>query len=199
VDLDRFLKRTASGDWFHRAGRRAGGKRQPARCSRKTQDKFAIASMAKKLLHRCIRAHARVHMHFFAESVNAFTGVVEHHTCAGVYIRHMLWTSAYIFASRSLQDVHMRVCMCRLFYLALGNEDGGVQLVYKSTCCLAWGITFDRRKDRGVVCVFSIFNAGGGVCGCMCVYTRTHTYTVQMGYSVWAQKSGWDTWRARSI
>jgi len=43
---------------------RAGGKRQPARCSRKTQDKFAIASMAKKLLHRCICAHARVHMHF---------------------------------------------------------------------------------------------------------------------------------------
>ena len=54
------------------AGRRAGGrgagsKRQPARCSRKTQDKFAIASMAKKLLHRCIGAHARVHMHFCGE------------------------------------------------------------------------------------------------------------------------------------
>jgi len=41
---------------------RAGGKRQPARCSRKTQDKFAIASMAKKLLYCCIGAHARVHM-----------------------------------------------------------------------------------------------------------------------------------------
>jgi len=34
-----------------RAGGRAGSKQQPARCSRKTQDKFAIASMAKKLLH----------------------------------------------------------------------------------------------------------------------------------------------------
>ena len=41
----------------------------------------------------------------------------------------------------------------------------------------------DRRKDRGVVCVFSIFNAGGSVCGCTCVYTHTHTRIAQMRYS----------------
>ena len=29
-------------------------------------------------------------MHFFVESVNAFTGVVENHACAGVYVRQML-------------------------------------------------------------------------------------------------------------
>jgi len=69
-------------------------------------------------------------------------------------------------------------------HLALGNEDGGVQLFYESTCCLAWGIIFDRRKGRSVVCVFSIFKAGGSVCGCMCVHTRTHTHTAQMGYSI---------------
>jgi len=69
-------------------------------------------------------------------------------------------------------------------HLALGNEDGGVQLVYKSTCCLAWGVIFDRRKDRGVVCVFSISNVGGSVCGCICVYTHTHTHTAQRGYLV---------------
>jgi len=42
----------------------------------------------------------------------------------------------------------------------------------------------DRRKDRGVVCVFSIFNAGGSVCGCVCVYTHTYTHrgTAQMVY-----------------
>jgi len=67
-------------------------------------------------------------------------------------------------------------CMCSLFHLALGDEDGGVQLVYESACCLAWGVIIDRRKDRGVVCVFSIFNAGGSVCGCVCVYTHTHTH-----------------------
>jgi len=58
---------------------RAGGKRQSARCSRKTQDKFAIASTAKKLLHRhgCICAHAREHMHFLRRVWCAFqTGVV---------------------------------------------------------------------------------------------------------------------------
>jgi len=74
-------------------------------------------------------------------------------------------------------------CMCSFFDLALGNEDGGVQLVYESACCLAWEVIFDRRKDRGVVRVFSIFNAGGSVCGCVCVYTHTHTHTAQMGCS----------------
>jgi len=50
---------------------------------------------------------------------------------------------------------------------------------------VAWrgGLFFDRRKNRGVVCVFSVFKAGGSVCGCMCVYMHTHTHTAQMGYS----------------
>jgi len=48
---------------------------------------------------------------------------------------------------------------------------------------LGVGVYCDSRKDKSVVCVFSIFNAGGSVCGCMCVYARTHTHTVQMGYS----------------
>ena len=70
-------------------------------------------------------------------------------------------------------------------HLLLGNEDGGVQVVYEGTCCMAWGFVFDRRKDRDVVCVFSIFNAGGSICGCICVYTHTgtNTHTVKMGYS----------------
>jgi len=69
-------------------------------------------------------------------------------------------------------------------HLALRDEDRGVQLVYESTCCLAWGVIFDRRKDRGVVSDFSIVNVEGSVCGCMCVYTHTHAHTAQMGYSV---------------
>ena len=97
-----------------------------------------------------------------------------------MYVTQVWWTSAYTFAWRSLQDVYMRSCMCSLFHLALGNEDGEVQLVYESTCCLAWGFIFYRRKDRGVVCVFSIFNAGGTVCVCECVYTHTHTHTAQV-------------------
>jgi len=68
-------------------------------------------------------------------------------------------------------------CAVWLFSLWETNEDMGVQIVYESTCCLVWGHIFDRRKDRGVVCVFYIFNAGGSVCGCRRVYTHTHTHT----------------------
>jgi len=134
--------------------------------------------MAKKLLHRGIGAHARVHMHFCGEYV-CIHRCCAHHACEGVYVWQMLWTSGYTFASRSLQDVHIRACTCSLFHLALGNGDR----VYESTCCLAWGVIFDRRKDRGVVCVFSIFSAGRSVRECMCVYTHTHTHTARMGYS----------------
>jgi len=41
---------------------------------------------------------------------------------------------------------------------------------------LAWGVVFDRRNDRVVVCVFSSFNAGGSVCVCVRVYARTDTH-----------------------
>ena len=43
---------------------------------------------------------------------------------------------------------------------------------------VAWrgGLFLTEGKDRGVVCVFSIFNASGSVFGCMCVYTHTHTH-----------------------
>jgi len=84
----------------------------------------------------------------------------------------------------------MRACMCGLFHLALGNEDGGIQIVCERACCLAWWVIFDRRKDRGVFCVFSILNAGGSVCGCMWVYTHTRTHTAQMGYSDVSQVVG---------
>ena len=49
---------------------------------------------------------------------------------------------------------------------------------------LGVGVYCDSRKDKSVVCVFSIFNAGGGVCRCTCVYMHTLTHTAQMGYLV---------------
>jgi len=77
----------------------------------------------------------------------------------------------------------MRSCMCSLFIQRLGTSEGGrVQLVYESTCCLVWGVISDSRRDRGVVCVCFISNAGGSVGGCMCVYTHAQTHTAQMGY-----------------
>jgi len=63
-------------------------------------------------------------------------------------------------------------------HLALENEDGGVQVVYEATCCMAWGFVFDRRKDRNVVCVFSILTRVGvyvGVFVCIRTLAQTHT------------------------
>ena len=107
-----------------------------------------------------------------------------------VYVRMCMYMCEYIYTYVYVcvcMCIHIYIClyiacMCNLFHLALGNEDWGVQLVYESACCLAWGVIFDRRKDRGVVCVFSVFNAGGNVCVRVCVYTHTHTHTEQMGY-----------------
>jgi len=49
---------------------------------------------------------------------------------------------------------------------------------------VAWrGGLFLKEGKIGVLSVvFSIFNAGGSVCGCVCVYTHTHTHTTRMGY-----------------
>ena len=113
------------------------------------------------------------------------------YTCICVYVWMYIYVYVYVYVYVCIYIcVCLRIyiylslsiaCMCSLLHLALGNEDGGVQLVYENACCLAWGVVFDRGKDRGVVCVFSIFNAGGRVCVCVCVYTRTHTNAAQMG------------------
>ena len=92
-------------------------------------------------------------------------------------------TSVYTFAYTLVAGCANALTYVQFLHSALGNEGGGVQLVYEGTCCLVWGVIFDRRRDRGVVCVVSIFNAGGSVCGCMCVYTHKHTHTAHMGYS----------------
>ena len=106
-----------------------------------------------------------------------------HHACDVCTLHRCCERQRTHLLTRLLQDVHMHLCMCSLFVQRWGNEDGGVQLVYESTCCLAWRAIFDRRKDRSAVCVFSIFNEGGSVRGCTCVYTQAHAHTAYMGYS----------------
>ena len=74
--MGRFVERTLFGGGaarrgclggcgVRRASSRAGGRRLLERCTHRTQDKFAIVSMAKKFLHCCIGAHSRVLVHFF--------------------------------------------------------------------------------------------------------------------------------------
>jgi len=91
-------------------------------------------------------------------------------------------TSAYTFAYTLATGCAYALTYVQFVHSALGNEGGGVQLVYEGTCCLAWGVIFDRRRDRGVVCMFSILS--GSVCGYICVYMHTHTHTAHVGYSV---------------
>ena len=57
---------------------------------------------------------------------------------------------------------------------------------------IAWrGGLFLKEGKIGVLpVVFSIFNAGGSVCGCVCVYTHIYAHTAQMGYSVVSQGVG---------
>jgi len=142
--------------------------------------------MAKKLLHCCIGVHARVHVHFLRRVCIHCNRCCVHHACAGVYVRQVFLTSAYIFAYTLATGCTYALMYVQFIHSALGNEDWGVQLVYEGTCYLAWGVIFDRRRDRGIVCVFSVFNAGGSVCGCGCVYTHTHTHTAHTGYSDWS-------------
>jgi len=108
------------------------------------------------------------------------------YTCICVYV----WMYIYVYVCVYVY-VYICICMGIYIYIYLSVSyacavrfifDGGVELVCESACSLAWVVIFDRRKDRGVVCVFSIFNAGGSVCGCVCVYTHTNTHTTQMGY-----------------
>ena len=145
-------------------------------------------------MRACTSAYA-----FFVESVRYIsTGVVEHHACAGVYVKQVSWTSAYTFAD-TLQDVHACSCTCSLVVWRWGNKDGGVPLVYERTCCLAWVVILTEGKI-GVLSV-SLFIARLGVCVgvCVCIRTHIHTHCTDGVLACEPMSRGWDTWRARRI
>jgi len=82
----------------------------------------------------------------------------------------------------------MCICahVCVVCWFSVGGREWGGRTSLCKYLLLGVGGYFDRlgRNDRGVVCVFSIVDEGGSVCGFMCVYTHTHTHTAQMGYSI---------------
>jgi len=100
-------------------------------------------------------------------------------------------TSAYAFAYALATGCAYALMYVQFVHSALRNKVVGVQLDYEGSR-LAWGFIFDRRRDRGVVCVFFVFNVAvcGSVYGCMCAYMHTHTHTAHMGYSVVCPRLG---------
>jgi len=177
VDLDGFFERKASGDWFNRADRRAGGKQQPARCSRKTQDTSALASMAQKLLQCCIGTHARCHMRFCGE-----------YAC----IHKVLCASCMCRCVRQI-DVNISVHIC--FTLATGSAYARMYVQFVSSSIGEWGWggsaglwkhlllgvggCFLTKGKIGVLSVSFLVLARVGVYAGVCVCIRTHTHTLQ--------------------
>ena len=119
-------------------------------------------------------------------------GVVEHQcmrcgcVCSQVCMQHRCFEHqhtllrAYVFATHPLQGMHMRSCMHSLFSLSLGDEGGGVELVYVGHLFAGMEGYFDMRKI-GVLSVFSLFFDGGWrVCRCM-LWMHTDTHLQRLG------------------
>jgi len=127
VDLDGFLKRTGRATGQQEGGQldegqEGGRKRQLARCSRKTQDKFAIASMAKKPLHCCTGAHARVwrciytyvHMHMYIH-ICICTYIC---ICIYIYIHAYMYVYVCVCIYMSMYAcIHIYMYMCICIYI----------------------------------------------------------------------------------
>ena len=91
--------------------------------------------------------------------------------CMYMYV----YVCVYIYIYISIPRV-CAVCFISLFHSALGNEDGGVQLVYESACCLAGGLFLTEGKIV-VLSVSSLFLTRLGVYVCVSLCIRAHTHT----------------------
>ena len=99
---------------------------------------FAIASMAKKLLHRCIGAHVRMHVHFLRTVCMHFDRCCEHYACAGVYIKQVLRTSAHTFAYTLATGCAYALMYVHFVHSALGNKGRGREIGPQyCLCCQA--------------------------------------------------------------
>jgi len=138
------------------------------------------------------------------------TGILSSSACAVVHVIHVFFDIKNTFANTlAAGSAHVRACA--VFFIALEDEGERFQPVYL-VHCLVWEFIFDRRKDKdvrvyffnrrkdkGFACDFSILTRVGvyvGVCACICIHTHTlHRLDVRLR----AQESGWDTQRAWRI
>jgi len=94
--------------------------------------------------------------------------------CVYIYVCMYLYLCVYTYVCLFI------ACMCSLFHLALGNEDGFNQSM---RALVAWrgGLILTEGKI-GVLSVSSLFLTRVGVYVGVCVCIRTHTHTAQMVY-----------------
>jgi len=116
-----------------------------------------------KLLH-CrtdVFAAARVYVHFSWWGWQALNRCLEH-KCMCSFVRY---TNVFDLSLHIWKHALRRTCtcahVCAVCSLAMGDEGGGVQLVYAGHLLLAWHVIISMRKDKGF----------GSVHGCTCVYT----------------------------
>jgi len=158
-----------------------------------------MVCMAKELLHCRTSVLARVYAHFCGERGVYPTGDLAP-VHADVFIPQVLLTSPYISVTQSLQGVHMRSCVRSLFIHVGEREWGCSTSLYRTL--VAWrGGVFSKEGEQEVLsCVFLFLTqVGVYVSARHSVCTRTHTHTLHVGRSMWAQESGRDNWRAQRI
>ena len=75
--------------------------------------------------------------------------------------------------------MYVRSCTRILFIIIGGRGWGWSASLGRALVAASWrGGLFLTEGETGVLsCVFSIFDVGGSVRACMCVYTHTHTHT----------------------
>jgi len=172
VNLDYFVRRAVVG----RSSIGAPGERA---ANNSRQDACAI--------HKILRNS----VHGNKDAAPLRTGVAQNrcpeHQC--IY-RCVRYTGVLDISVHVCEHIRCRVCTCACvctvssFASQWGPRVGGFRKPMQGTCCLVWGVIFNRGRDRGVVCVISIFwrvCRCGSICVCMCMYMPTHTHTLHVG------------------
>jgi len=171
VNLDYFVRRAVVG----RSSIGAPGERA---ANNSRQDACAI--------HKILRNS----VHGNKDAAPLRTGVAQNrcpeHQC--IY-RCVRYTGVLDISVHVCEHIRCRVCTCACvctvssFASQWGPRVGGFRKPMQGTCCLVWGVIFNRGRDRGVVCVISIFWPGVSVWEYMCVYVyvyaHTHTHTAR--------------------
>jgi len=135
--------------------------------------------MVKKLLHRRTSVFAQVNFEcafFVTEQVSC---ALVH---AGIYVAQVFLTSAHIFATQSLQVVHMCGLCMRSLFLRVGGRGWGCSAGL-CRALVAWreGLFLtDGEMGCCLVCCLFLTRVGVYVCVCVCIRTHTHTHTAHV-------------------